>query len=233
MKKYRFVVAVLLSAAGCAAESTKVDYLASEAYQDRAQMTHSLFPQDQAVLSNDAIEQILGAKVVLPGHARIAVLRMGQRYYLDWWSDEFAEAEQALVSDFLTKLRGCRRIADASLLPSMLVPGKQTIPNLREAAARFQADLLLVYRTESQTFQKERLLASDEVRASCIVEAVLLETRSGIVPFASVAVQQYTAKKSREELELAETVRKARLKAIGLAMDRIATDLVSFLEAVP
>lgn len=217
----------VLLCVGC--QSARMDYMSSPEYQARLELQESLFPGDQAVLSNEAIEQILSTRVVLPDKGRIAILRYGDRTGRRWWSDEVARLDRETAENLVARLRSSPRIADAALLPSLLTPREQSVPHLRAAAARYQADLLLIYRAASDRYEKQRLLGSDETRAYCTVEAVLLDTRTGIIPFTSVVVQDYTAKKSGEDLDLAETARKAELKALGQALDRVAGELVEFL----
>src|SRR5207245_9846806 len=74
---------------------------------------------------------------------------------------------------FPQTLRSATHLTQVRFMPSLLVPEKRTVPYLREAAARFQADLLLVYTTRVQTFRQDRFFGTDEVRARCIVESVL------------------------------------------------------------
>ncbi len=233
MSRALIFVVVCCLAEGCSNVSTAPDYMASEQYQAREHIQHSLFPSDQAVLSNEAIEAVLAGRLALPADARLAVLHLGKRHARRWWSDELLRLDLDLVESFLSKLRACKRIGDASLLPSMLVPPKQTIPTLREAAARFQADLLLIYRAESHSYAKQRFLSADEIKASSTVEAVLLDTRTGIVPFTSLVSEAYTAKKSPEDISFAETVHEAKMKAEALALEKVAVDLARFLDALP
>jgi len=222
-----------LVVAGCGNVSTRPDYMVSKKYQAREALSASLFPADQAALSNEAIEKILSAKIVLPAKARLAVVRIVPGGHRWWWLDEPDSVDRDIAEGFLAKLRACDRLADVSFLPSLMLPKKQTIPYLREAAARYQADLLLIYRSASRTYRKSRFLAADETRAYCTVEAVLLDVRTGVVPFTSVATQEYTTKASPEDVGFADTMRRAERKAFGQAMDRIAADLVRFLETVP
>ena len=193
----------------------------------------SLFPGDQAVLSNDQIDQILGSKVYPPAHGRVAVVRMGQRYPYWWMSEELSALDQQTTAQLVDKLRSSPRVADALLLPSLLVPQQMTIPYLREAAARVQADSLLVYRTYTQTYQVSRLFAPDETRAHCTVEALLLDTRTGIITTTAVATQNFKAQRRGGDISFDETIGRAEQKAIGQALARVGDELLHFLNAAP
>lgn len=228
------LVAVL--AAGCAKgleKTTGLPYMASAEYQSRAKASESLFGTDEAVLRGANIEQILSSRVVIPQKARLAIMQFGEARPWRWWSEDFAKLDEDLETGIVTRLQNSKRLADVSLLPSMMVPEKQSIPYLREAAARYQADLLLVYRSRSRTFDKSRFLKPDQVKARCVVEAILLDTRTGIVPFSSMSSQEYIATKSKEDYGFSETTAKAELKAISMGLEKIGEDLEKFLEAVP
>src|SRR5206468_3591770 len=141
------ILASILTLTGCMKSLDKTSRLpaaASMEYLNRPAAPGTLFPTDEAVLGGANIEQILSSKVVLPTKARLVVLSFGPRPSWNSWSEDLAEAERNLEQGALTKLQNCPRLAEVSLLPSLMVPQRQTIPYLREAAARFQAELLLV-----------------------------------------------------------------------------------------
>jgi hypothetical protein len=100
---------------------------------------------------------------------------------------------------------------------------------LREAAARYQADLLLVYRTDCQTFERARIFAADAVKATCVVEAVLIDTRTGIVPFTSTVSRDFEAKKTKTDTNFRETVRRVELEAVGTGLAELGGRVAAFL----
>jgi hypothetical protein len=100
---------------------------------------------------------------------------------------------------------------------------------LREAAARYQADLLMVYRTYCRSFERYRLFAADQSRAFCGVEAVLLDTRTGLVPFTSVVLKSFEAIENDSDLNFDETMLKAQLQATTDALSEVSSEIVTFL----
>jgi hypothetical protein len=161
------------------------------------------------------------------------VLQFGHRDSWRWWSEDLSQLTQEVEANSISRLQRSSRFSDVSLLPALMVPEKKTVPYLREAAARYQADLLLVYQANGRAYNKPKFIGPDEVKAKQIVEAILLDVRTGIVPFASTSAQEFTAKKAKEDFNFSETIAKAEIKAIGLGLMRIADDLVGFLEGVP
>jgi hypothetical protein len=137
------------------------------------------------------------------------------------------------VNDVLARFRGSPRVAHAMVMPSMLTPPQMTIPYMREAAARLQADTLMVYRTSTQTYGRSRAFASDETRAYCTVEGILLDTRSGIVTSTAVATEQFAARRNSRDLTFGETMQRAEQEAISRALLKVAAELVAYLDSAP
>jgi hypothetical protein len=192
----------------------------------------SLFPSDQMVLSNEALEKVLDSRINIPAKARIAVIRVGAQQW-GFWSEDLAKLDEANNKRFLETLRGCPRVATANILPSILTPPRITIPLLREAAARTQSDLVLLYQTTSRSFSRTRAFAPDETRAYCIVEAFVLDARSGVIPFTSMKTETYAAKKTKGEIDFSETIQKSEMTALGRALDGVATETAAFLAGLP
>jgi hypothetical protein len=196
------------------------------AAEDNERLQGSLFKGDQAVLSNQDIERILSAHLTLTDRHRLAVLRLNSRLS---WSEELSDLEAQNSERFLQALRSDPQLTQVRLMPSLLVPEKQTVPYLREAAARFQADLLLVYTTRVQTFRQGRVFSPDEVRARCLVDSVLLDVRTGIVVHSAQIAESVEAKKAQGDLNFSETVAKAEANATGKALLKDADAIVAYL----
>jgi len=109
------------------------------------------------------------------------------------------------------------------------VPEKRTVPYLREAAARIQADLLFVYTARIQIFQRDRFLKTDQVRAQSVAESVLLDVRTGIVVHTGRASESIAMQKSPGDLNFSETVARAEAEARGKAMVTLGNSLVAQL----
>jgi hypothetical protein len=199
-------------------------------YEQAAVSPESPFKGDAAILSDAEIAKILSAPVKIGGNNRLAVLKLSTTKY---WSEEHATEEEANVETLLKRLSSAKSIKTAAELPRLLVPDKKTIPFLREAAARYQADLLLVYDTTVRTFTKYRTLGKDEVRAQCAVEAVLLDVRTGLVPTTSRRVEQVSASRSSADIDFSETIARTIAAAEGTALQGIAEDMITFLDAKP
>ena len=233
MLKQQIVLPLLLPCllAGCAAKKpvSAADYYSSLAYQDRDVLSQSLFRSDQAILSNEEIEKILGGKIQLPRQAHLTVLRLGSSQEVLSWAF-LSDAENPL-----SVLGSSQRLTRVSWLPSLLIPEKLSVPLLREAAARFQADLLLVYRSPCQRFQDYRLFGTDKARTYCIAEGLLLDVRTGVIPFSTATTREVRVeeKKKSGDVSFYETMQKAEAQATAEALTELAQQLSQFLASAP
>lgn len=190
----------------------------------------SLFSGDAAVLSDAQIATILAYDYSPPELSRIALMPFGRELWSDW-SEELAIASEAMQREVIDALRASPRIYDASYLPTILIPAQKTVPHLREAGARYQADLMLVYRSWCRSFERYRIFSADRSRAYCGVEAVLLDTRTGLVPFTSVAYESFEATQNDADFNFRETMLKAQLQATADALATVSAEVVAYLDS--
>jgi len=195
---------------------------------DSDQAGESLFAGDAETLSDDAIQRILDYRYQPPALSRIALMPFGREVFSSW-SEELATASDAMETKVIERLRASPKVYDASYLPSILVPRNRSVPHLREAAARYQADLLLVYRSYCQSFDRYRFFSASETRAWCGVEAVLLDTRTGLVPFTTVATRTYDVVENKSDTNFRETRLRAQLDATAAALGDVSSEILDFL----
>ena len=233
------LITVALSLGGCDTVSSLQrgpgDYRPPQPASARPSDTgSSLFAEDASVMDDAAIAHALDARVAVPARIRLAVLQLPDAGSLAYRYDmEYTGVSGDLFPDFIAALRSSPRLYDASYLPDMLLPDKQTLPYLRAAAARFQADLLMVVRPRCDIVTNFKLFAPNEVHAYCKVEVVLVDTRSGVVPFTSVATEEMVATRTDADPDFSVTVGKAREAAIAKDLAKIAQDTLGFLKTLP
>ncbi|PYT10836.1 MAG: hypothetical protein DMF51_17290 [Acidobacteria bacterium] len=188
----------------------------------------SLFKGDSAVLTDADIARILSFSFTVRPQNRLAVMTLGRA---SLWSEEYAKGQADNARAFMDRLKAAHAVREVAELPMLLVPEKQTVPYLREAGARFQADLLLVHQSRVRTFSKYRTLGKDEVKALCTVEAILLDVRTGIIPYTTSDSETISAKRGENDLNFEETVAKATVEAMGKAMNAVADNMATFLDS--
>lgn len=187
----------------------------------------SLFKGDQAVLSDQDIARILGTQVNVGERHHLAILGLNPDYF---WSQDLAEAETKNFDNLVKTLKASPQLTDVRFLPSLLVPEKRTVPYLREAAARVQADLLFVYTTRIQTFRHDRFLKPNEVHAQCVAESVLLDVRTGIVVHTGKATENIALVKTPADANFSETEARAESEARGKALISLGSQVVEHLK---
>lgn len=222
---------VLVAALGCATSVPRTQ----EAPATPEEQTVSLFPSDAAVLSDEAIAKILDTKVALPRKASVALLHIEHRSagrFWGWgpyWTALGPTVQQETAAAVSAVLSSSPRIRDAANLPTFLLPEKATVGHLREAAARSQADLVFVYRTDCQAYERYRFFQANQARAFCSAESALFDVRSGIVPFTTRALEEFTVEQRSSDAGFLETVRNAEARAFTDALEVNARALIVFL----
>jgi hypothetical protein len=210
-------------------------------YADRLEIQSSLFKSDQEVLGEEAIQKILSGKIVLPQKAKVALLKYyssdtsALKYYgyAYWRSEEYVKTQQEYIDTLWEKLGSSERVVEVAPMPSLLVPKEATIPLLREAAVRLQADLLLVFTISSDIYSKYHLFSKSEAKAFSTCEAVLLDVRTGIIPFSTVVTKEVLEYKTKDDIDLGETMKRAEKNAVLESLNTIAEELTVFLADVP
>ncbi len=195
-----------------------------------AEPQESLFKGDQAVLSDQDIARILGTEIKLADRHRLAILGLIK---VNPWSEDLAETEAKNLDNVARALKSSPQLGEVRFLPALLVPEKRTVPYLREAAARVQADLLFVYTARILAFGRDRFLRSDEVHAQCTAESVLLDVRTGIVVHTAHATENIAMKKLPDDLNFGETVARAQSEARAKAVLSLANAVTAYLTEAP
>jgi hypothetical protein len=211
--------------------------MAAPAYLARPEISTSLFPSDQAVLGDEAVARILSSKVVLPAKAKLALMSFPiveewrRRAY--WRDEEHWRLLESQVEILSKTLLASDQVSESIPLPLLMTPDKVSIPVLREAAVRLQADLLLVFRAGGDAYTRSRLFAKDKVKAFSTCELVLLDVRTGLVPFTRVVSRERMEEKQASDFDLSETTRRAEQLVAADALQAAAEELVVFLKSVP
>lgn len=226
---YIFAAAVMLQACSTVGSLDRPESY----YQDTTPRAPETLLNGTTLGDNDGkIHDLLNYRIQLPALNRVAILNLGPENSWRFYSRDFLQLNESLVELLIEQLRASDRVYDASFLPSLLISADKSLPALREAAARFQADLLLTYRSQCQSYQKYRFIRSDESRSYCTVEAVLIDVRSGIIVKSVVSTEDLAAVPAESDKSFSETVKKAELEAVAKALGNVAGEVVGFLGGV-
>ena len=182
-----------------------------------------------------SIENLLDRRLSLPSRIVVGILHLpGPSARISWYaSGDLSDQTQAVADSAVAVLVRAPRVERATTLPVMVVGEHYTIASLREAAARLQAHVLLVYRPSCKFYQRDPFIGAPQYRAVCTSEAVALDTRSGLLPFSTVVTREYVTQKQRGDFDESATWRRAQLQAVVFAVLEVGTRLGTFLSGVP
>ncbi|MEL6802970.1 MAG: hypothetical protein AAFO91_04205, partial [Bacteroidota bacterium] len=115
--------------------------------------------------------------------------------------------------------------------PSMLTSNQPNIFQLREAAVRLQADMLLVYTVRSDLYYRYRTFQKNDAKAFATVEVLLLDTRTGVVPHTQILTRESYTSKADQDWSNEELRRRAENGAIMKALGDVGNGVREFLDA--
>lgn len=228
-----FLLTALLSA--CGTRMPRVDTAA----QDRVQymvppldtlITQSLFNDRSSTISEENIQKILDGTYKLPKELRIAIVRLdggNRRYY--WNDEEYLKTQQAYMDMFVNKFQGSSRVKTVSLIPDLLMSRSPSFTNLREAAVRMQADVLVVYSITSDIYSRYKIFSKTDIKAFATTQLVILDVRTGLVPFSSIVTRDVLSEKRKEETGYSEASARIQKEAVVLTIEQIGQNIATFL----
>ncbi len=218
------VLGLIAPITGCAQSYTPMD---SPGYDQRLTIEESLFPEDTKLISNEAIREILDGKIDLPDRSNIAVLQLGPSSFYQYGN------EAVYLATIFSQLKNCGRVDQITQIPDILIPRKTlTVSSVREAAARLQCELVLIYRIDHNVRYKHKWLGRDTSKVYSSVNGMLLHTRTGIVPFTTVVDQEYKTVEKKSGETTQEFHQRTRHEATLGALQKLGTELAAFLSSI-
>lgn len=234
MKNYLYLVAVLFLLSSCASSGSYYD---SYGYQENEPtLTKSLFPSDQMVISQAEIDTIMASKIQLPKNSKIALINFpsesSQRSslygYGYWRSEDYLKLQQSFIDTLSSHLLQSDFAESVIHLPSMLTPIEPTLPILREAAVRLQSPIMIVFRINSDIYEEFRFFRGNKAKAFATLELVLLDIRTGIIPFTSIVTEEYMTEKIDSDSNFSETMKRAEREATLKSLNKASNHLRVF-----
>ena len=230
MQAIRIGLSILLLSLGCATEGA-VSGQPLHREPTIEEGISSLFPGDAEVLSDEQIRHILESIPALPTPARLALVHLQHQSaarfwgYGPYWAALRPGTRQQLATELGATLSASAAVSAASPLPTFLLPERPSVAHLREAAARYQADAVFIFRSDCQAYERYRLFQTPQAKAFCSVEAALLDIRTGLVPFTSQVLEDFSVRQSRADANMIETVRRAETAALQSALRRVGQSI--------
>ncbi len=183
-------------------KNTKVLVVAATALTLSACGTHYITPGGPADLSRISSPAIRDAYVAKPEAnfpASIAIARIQAPNYRSHYVESYGKGEYSVITarDFeqdadIKRLQAMPKVAGVATLNRLLIPAQlKGNEELREAAAKLQADILIIYTIDTGFFDQQKsaplalvtlgFLPTKNVRVSSTAAALLMDVRSGFI----------------------------------------------------
>lgn len=204
---------------------------------DRQTITTSLFDFKERSISEADIQRILDGAIHPPDTLRMAVYkyagRVTRRYSpgFEWADEERLKTDQQMLDSLIGQIRRSKRVQKVILLPVMVTGYQPNVHQLREAAVRLQADMVLIFSLDSDLYARYRTFKKDDAKAYATCEAVLMDIRTGVIPHSSVVTREAYGKKEVEDTSLDELRRRVQNSAVAAAVVETGRGVATYLEA--
>lgn len=222
MKKF---LLFLLCLSSCASVQKDYAYLGENSYQARPPLTESLIPAASDTMNEANFAKVLESKFVLPKNIVLAVVRLNES------NSGFQSIDQELANKFYQSSKWGSRMK--AVVPALLLPSPITLQGLRRSAATLQADMVLVLSSNMRVDWKYRFLKSDMAKAFTSLDMLLLDTRTGIVPFTLQASESVQLPEKEEDFNNFEWMERTKFEAEKKCLQKVALETSKFFNALP
>ncbi|MGB3547476.1 MAG: hypothetical protein WBA17_10905 [Saprospiraceae bacterium] len=195
-------------------------------------ITESLFTDKDATISEENIRKILDGTYSLAQDLRVSIVkiedvRKRNRYY--WADEDYLKAQQAYLDLFTAYLDQSERVSRVSAIPDLLLSSNPTFTNIREAAVRSQSDVVVIYTITGDVYSNYRLFNKNEIKAFATTQLVVLDVRTGLIPFTTIVTRDFQSVKREGELNDTEALDRIKNEAVLLTIEQIGRELEGFL----
>lgn len=227
MMKYLFLIATLIGLSNCGSLPRYSNG------SSRESITESLFADKDRTLSEEDIQRLLNGKLNLSDTLRVALFRYGMnnRYYNKFYAyadESTIHSQQDYIDTLISGLKDNRRVQNVHPIPSLMLSSSPTITQLRETSVRLLSDLLIVYSSTSDIYYKYKTFKKDEAKAFATTEVIIMDIRTGLIPFSTTITKDYLTKSLSGEL-IAETRKRAEKEAVILTLVETGKRIDAFI----
>jgi len=194
-------------------------------------IVESLFNDKSSSISEENIRKLLDGTYQLPGSLRIAIVRLEtskQRRY--FWNDEyFQKSQQSYLDSFTMRLRSSHRVASVAVVPYIMMSSTPSFTTIREAAVRMQCNMVLVYSISGDYYSRYKVFKSPDMKAFATTELLLMDVRTGLIPFSTTVTRDVLTKKTKDDLDVEQTRDRVLNEAALATINDVGTKIVNFL----
>jgi hypothetical protein len=235
MKKTTLLIAIIALLTACGSTRPTGNSSGLDTPSGDTLITQSLFSDRTSTISEENVQRILDGTYKLPQQLRVAIVRLEptpqlKRYYWNYWSDEqYLKTQQSYLDLLADKFKQSSRVTKLSIIPDLLISKTPSFTNIREAAVRMQADVVVVYAVTSDIYSKYKLFSKPDIKAFATTQLIILDIRTGLIPFSTIATKDFLSQKKKEELDNTEAASRIQNEAVLLTISDIGQKITDFL----
>jgi hypothetical protein len=194
-------------------------------------IVQSLFNDKSSNISEENIQKILDGSYRLPSTLRIAIVRLeGSRQQRYFWNDEsYLKTQQSYLDSFTARLRSSPRVTAIATVPDIIISKSPSFTNIREAAVRMQCDMALVYSITDDLYSRYKAFSSPDIKAFATTQLILMDVRTGLIPFSTIVTKDFLSKKTKEDLDLSQARDRVLNEAVLATINNTGQKIVQFL----
>jgi hypothetical protein len=211
------ILILLFLLTSCSSFKVNKEYLQSKEYEQREALQTSFVKDKGEDLTEAEITSLLSKKIELKDKIKMVVTYIGPRSFFQVTKDRETIFSEIIKND--------SRLQDIQFIPTILLPKDKSFKKLREIAALMQADLLLFIESKEISNFKFYLLTKNETKATVSIEAIVMDVKSGAIPFSSRATESKLIENGVEDFTREEFITKASLQAEDLALKEIMNNV--------
>lgn len=232
MKKISALFPILLFLFSCG--SYRQNTALRQSNTDPELITQSLFDSEDRTLSEEDIQRLLDGEIKIPDTMRVALFNFSNnsvnRYYsYHWQNEEYLKIQQGSLDTLISKIEASTRVEHVLPIPSIMANHKSNVVQMREAAVRLQADVLLIFSIQSDIYYKYKAFKKDEAKAFATCEVVLMDIRTGMIPFSQVVTKEKFTRKGSSDLTAEELRRRAEQEAVLMTLAEVGEKVSNFI----
>ena len=229
MKKLLLFLMLAVLFANCAptASVSRIQDNSSFVFQDT--IRHSLF-SNKSNISEENIQKILDGTYHLPSKLRVAIVKIDKQRNYYWNDEDYIKNQQAYMDTLSKHLMKNEKVTKVFMMPEILIAKDPDITSLREASVRTQADVLLILSVSSDIYTKYKVFGKSEIKAFATTQVLLLDTRTGLIPFTQIVTKDFLSQKEADDLSFEETRKRIENEAVKLTIQDVGLKVNDFLK---
>ncbi len=197
-------------------------------------IAHALFSDKSATIPEENIQKILNGNFKLPAQLRVAIVKMESeprsKRSRTRTDEDYQKLQQSYLEVLSEKLRLSSRVTRISVIPDLLVCRSSSFTNIREAAVRMQADLVVIYSISSDVYSRYKAPTQPDIKAFATTQLVMMDVKSGMVPFSTVVTKDYLNKKKPDAPEDPEAIARTEHEAVLTTIFEVGQQMTDFLK---